>query len=107
MDSLAAPNQSLSTPAQSMIGSILLLDDALSYSDEVEEAKIIANLKTTGAATVLSSSRWAFGRFVDRIVVLKDEKALESGTHQKLLGMGPLESYCASKWDAMTATSKQ
>lgn len=104
MDSLAAPNQSLSTPARSMIGSILLLDDALSYSDEVEEAKIIATLKTTGAATVLSSSRWALGRFVDRVVVLKDGKVLESGTHAELLGMGPLESFYASKWDAMTAS---
>lgn len=86
------------------MGSILLLDDALSCCNEVEEANIIKSLKSTGAATVLSSNRWALGRFADRVIVMRNGKILESGTHTELLGKGSIQSYYASQWDAITAS---
>ena len=91
-------------PNNCLVGSVLVLDDALSLSNEVEEVNIIKSLKKSGAATVLSSRRWALGRFADRIIVLKDGKVLESGTHAELLGMGPQGSLYAAKWDVMTSS---
>lgn len=85
----------------SMIGSILLLDDASALMNETDEGKLITALRSTGAAILLSSNRWASGRFADRIVVLSDGQVVESGTHADLLGLGPDRSLYAKQWNEM------
>jgi ABC-type multidrug transport system fused ATPase/permease subunit len=86
-----------------LVGSLLLLDDATLYLPEVEEARLIRDLRTTGAATILTSNRWALGRLADQIVVMRDGAILESGTHAELLSRGPQQSLYAAKWHAMTS----
>ena len=86
----------------SLIGSVLLLDDLTAWLSELEEANILKNLRRTGAATVFSSNRWSTGRFADRIYVVRDGAIVESGTHDELLMRGPQQSLYAAKWHAMT-----
>ncbi len=86
-----------------LVGSLLLLDDATLYLPEVEEARLIRDLRATGAATILTSNRWALGRLADQIVVMRDGAILESGTHAELLSRGPQQSLYAAKWHAMTS----
>ena len=91
---LSAPD----TVRKCMIGSVLLLDDATAQMSEINEAKIIAALKNTGAAVLLTSNRWASGRFADRIVVIQDGSVVESGTHNDLMNLGPERSVYAKNW---------
>jgi ABC-type multidrug transport system fused ATPase/permease subunit len=85
-----------------LIGSVLLLDDLTNHLSEIEEARLLQDLRATGAATVLSSNRWATGRLVDKIAVMKDGAIVEVGTHAELMGRGPQQSIYAAKWYAMT-----
>lgn len=89
------------TVRRCMIGSILLLDDATSQMSEADEARLIAALRSTGAAVLLTSNRWAAGRFVDRIVVMDAGSAVESGTHGDLIDLGAERSVYAREWSAM------
>ena len=86
----------------SMMGSTLLLDDPTVLLSEVEEAKVIRDLRQSGAATVLTSNKWATGRFADRVVVVQNGAVLEVGTHNELLSRGPQQSLYAAKWHEMT-----
>eukprot|EP00797_Seminavis_robusta_P030531 Sro63_g036010.2 (988) ;mRNA; f:114227-117190 len=86
-----------------LAGSVLLLDDSTNMLSEVEELKLLRDLRQTGAATLLSSSKWATGRLADRIVVVKDGAIVETGTHNELLSRGPQQSLYAAKWHTMTA----
>ena len=86
-----------------LIGSVLLLDDPTSLASEVDEAKILKDLRQTGAATVLATNKWATGRFADQIVVVRDGAIVESGSHNDLISRGPQQSLYAAKWYAMTA----
>jgi ABC-type multidrug transport system fused ATPase/permease subunit len=86
----------------SLIGSVLLLDDPTVLLSEVEEAKLLKELRQTGAATILTTNKWATGRFADHIAVLKDGAIVESGTHNELIARGPQQSLYAAKWHAMT-----
>jgi ABC-type multidrug transport system fused ATPase/permease subunit len=88
---------------QCLIGSFLILDDATAYFSEVDEARVMQDLRRTGAATLMASNRWATGRLADRIVVLRDGAIVESGTHNELLNRGPQQSIYAAKWHAMTS----
>lgn len=99
------PMASPDTVQRSLIGSLLLLDDVTSHVNEVEEAALIKALRSTGAAVLLASNHWASGRFVDRIVVMKDGAVVESGTHAELLQRGPANSLYAIKWNQMTSGS--
>lgn len=85
-----------------MVGSTLLLDDPTVLLSEVEEAKVIRELRQSGAATVMTSNKWATGRFADRVLVIKDGAVLEVGTHNELLARGPQQSLYAAKWHEMT-----
>lgn len=86
-----------------MIGSILLIDDATSQMSEVDEAHFITTLRSTGAAALLTSNRWATGRFADRIVVVDGGAVVESGTHGDLINLGPERSLYARQWTAMSS----
>ena len=86
----------------SLIGSVLLLDDPTVLLSEVEEAKLLRQLRQTGAASILTTNKWATGRFADRIAVVKDGAIVENGTHDELIARGPQQSLYAAKWHAMT-----
>lgn len=88
---------------RSLIGSLLLLDDVTSHANEVEEAAFIRALRSTGAATLLTSNHWASGRYANRIVVMKDGAVVESGTHAELMQHGPANSLYALRWKQMTS----
>lgn len=89
----------------SLVGSVLLLDDLTLHLSEAEEARLLQDLRKSGAATVITSNRWATGRFADRIAVIKDGAIVETGTHSELLNRGPQQSIYAAKWHAMTSIS--
>ncbi len=86
-----------------MIGSIILLDDATSLMREVDEANFITTLRSTGAAVLITTNRWASGRFADRIVVLENGSVVESGTHNDLISLGPERSLYARQWNALSS----
>ena len=96
-------NQQSSSVAvkKSMIGSILLLDDASALMNETDEGKLITALRSTGAAVLLTSNRWASGRFADRIVVVSDGQVIETGSHSDLMSLGPERSVYARHWNEM------
>lgn len=96
-------NANPSSPKQCMAGSILLLDDVTSQMSEVDEAHFIAALRSSAAAVLLTSNRWATGRFADRIVVVDGGSVIESGTHSELLRLGPEMSAYARHWMALSA----
>lgn len=87
----------------SLLGSLLLLDDATVLLSETDETKLLRELRQTGAAILLTSNKWATGRLADRIAVVKDGAIVESGSHTELLNRGPQHSLYAAKWHAMTA----
>lgn len=87
---------------KSLVGSILLLDDATSLLSEVDEANIIKALRNTGAATLLTSNRWATGQFADRIIVVDGGSVVEIGTHSELLNLGSQRSLYARQWEDMS-----
>lgn len=92
------PLSSSTSVVQCLLGSILLLDDATTYMDEVEEAEFVKSLRNSGAASILTSKRWALGRLVDKVIVLRNGSVVESGTHASLLAKGSLNSIYAKKW---------
>jgi ABC-type multidrug transport system fused ATPase/permease subunit len=98
-DNSSGSNDNLSN---CLVGSVLLLDDHLMHLSEIDEARLLLDLRSSGAATVTTSNRWATGRFADRIVVMKDGAIVETGTHAELLNRGPQLSIYAAKWHAMT-----
>jgi ABC-type hemin transport system ATPase subunit len=86
----------------SLMGSVLVLDDPTALLSEVEEAKVLKELRQTGAATIMTTNKWATGRFADLIAVVKDGAIVEHGTHSELIARGPQQSLYAAKWHAMT-----
>lgn len=94
---LASPN----ALPKCLLGSVLLLDDATTYMDEVEEVEFLKALRSSGAATVLTSKRWALGRLVDKIIIMNNGAVVESGTHASLLAKGSMHSVYARKWSEM------
>lgn len=93
-NSMASPN----SVSKSLVGSILLLDDVTNYLNEIEEIQFIKSLKSSGAASIITSKRWAIGRFADKIVVMKNGSVVERGTHSELMEKGSDNSLYASQW---------
>ena len=66
---------------------VVILDDALSAVDVATEKKILANLKKTLAqrTTVIVSHRLSAVEQADEIVVLKNGRPVERGSHEQLI----------------------
>jgi ATP-binding cassette, subfamily B, multidrug efflux pump len=66
---------------------ILVLDDALSSVDSVTEARILRHLKEimTERTTILVTHRVATAMQADQIIVLKQGRVVEQGTHAGLI----------------------
>lgn len=66
---------------------VLLLDEPTASIDPLLEMEFINNLRTNlrGKTAILISHRIGFARIADRIVLLKDGKIAEQGTHEELL----------------------
>lgn len=95
------PTTSSRTPNRCMVGNILLIDDLLMHLSEGSEASLLKYLRSTGAAVIITSNRWAAGRFADKVILMKDGTVVESGSHDELIAKGPLNSVYASKWQQM------
>ncbi len=96
---LSAPN----SVKKSLVGSVLLLDDVTNHLNEMEEIKLMRSLKSSGAATLMTSRRWATGRFADKIVIMRNGSMVEHGSHAELLAKGANASIYAKMWAEMTS----
>jgi ATP-binding cassette, subfamily B, multidrug efflux pump len=69
---------------------ILILDDSLSSVDTQTEEKILSGLRSVmrGRTTILISHRTSTVQNADQIVVLRDGRIIERGTHDELLARG-------------------
>jgi len=98
-DNVLASNDKIQN---SLMGSILLLDEPTTMHSEVDEGELFRDLRLTGAATVISTNKWATGRYADQICVVKNGVIVEMGSHNELIARGPQQSLYAAKWQAMT-----
>ena len=69
---------------------VLILDDALSSVDTQTEEKILSGLRSVmrRRTTILISHRTSTVQNADQIVVLREGRIIERGTHDQLLGRG-------------------
>ena len=66
---------------------VVVLDEPTSSIDAESEAEIFSRLQqiAAGATTLLIAHRFSTVRMADRIIVIKQGKIIEDGTHQELL----------------------
>lgn len=69
---------------------ILILDDSLSSVDTETEERILRGLRKVirGRTTILVAHRISTVKEADQIVVLRDGRIVERGTHEELLALG-------------------
>lgn len=69
---------------------VLILDDSLSAVDTDTESRILRGLETVkhGRTTIIIAHRVSAVKDCDRIIVLKDGRIIESGSHEELLTLG-------------------
>ena len=69
---------------------ILILDDALSSVDTDTEERILRRLRDVMSqrTSILISHRVSTVKNADQIVVLRDGRIIERGTHEELLALG-------------------
>ncbi len=69
---------------------ILIMDEPTASIDPLEETRMLSEFRQSlsGRTAVLISHRMAFARLADRIIMMKDGKILEEGTHESLLRAG-------------------
>ena len=66
------------------------MDEPTASIDPLEETRMLSEFRQSlsGRTAVLISHRMAFARLADRIIMMKDGKILEEGTHESLLRAG-------------------
>ena len=79
---------------------VLLLDDALSAVDTATQHRILGHLRAqrAGRTVVLVSHRLSAVADADRIVVLRQGRVAEQGTHARLLSLGVDAGWYAHQW---------
>lgn len=84
---------------------ILILDDALSAVDAKTEKAILANLRKEREQkiTVIAAHRLSSVMDADLILVMKDGRVTEAGTHDQLLGLG---GWYKRMWDRQELAKK-
>jgi thiol reductant ABC exporter CydC subunit len=84
---------------------VLILDEATSHLDAVNEASVRSalDLLARGRTTLVIAHRLSTVRDADRIVVLEDGHVAEIGTHRSLLGNGGLYARLISRQLAASA----
>ncbi len=84
---------------------ILILDDALSAVDAKTEKAILANLRKEREQkiTVIAAHRLSSVMDADLILVMKDGRVAEAGTHDQLLGLG---GWYKRMWDRQELAKK-
>ena len=85
---------------------VLILDDPVSQVDPETADRIMENLRSVvrGRTALVISHRPAMAVFADRIIVLKDGRIIEQGTHQELLGKA---GYYAEAWHIQQLEERQ
>jgi NHLM bacteriocin system ABC transporter peptidase/ATP-binding protein len=69
---------------------LVILDEATSALDAKTEAEVVSNIKDRGVTSVVIAHRLSTIRDSDEIIVLKDGKVVERGTHDALCAMNGL-----------------
>ncbi|MBI1396810.1 MAG: ATP-binding cassette domain-containing protein [Betaproteobacteria bacterium] len=79
---------------------LLLLDDALSAVDTETQRRILATLRTRDGSrtTIVVSHRLSAVADADTIVVLRNGRVVEQGTHAELLGPDAADGWYARQW---------